>query len=194
MIAHQRDRLFQHRLRDHLLSASRDHELISIIDCSFYRTKESCRMMQSPSSTWNLEQGIQSTDTDFQNLRNHLHRLRCEVSSRLMQEDLTGWQLIRAFDEMWGDRSLTRLIECFDSRPNVIETASMSNLNMCDDQFIEQLVRITRDRITEPLYRCTSLSNKSHQRLSSIAVSENSWRVRAMHVCSSSHQFHRDLR
>lgn len=192
MIAQQRYRIFQHRVRDQLFLASNDEQ------------KRSSPPMCLSSANGNREHGmprtLQSSDTGFRCIRNHLQQMRCQVLSRLMQQGVTGSQLIRAFEEMSGDENLISLIECIASRPTVVETASMSNLNMSDDKFIDQLVQITTDRITDPLYRCASISTESPQQTSSstehderfsLTVSWTSLAIDQRRVVPSSHRLAR---
>jgi hypothetical protein len=102
-----RYQVFKDRVREHILFALEnddvaDYDMTSIIDCTFYKTAKSCHAVPSfylsPCQS-NLNRLIPSFDTPFQQTRNHLHEIRCRILTELSQRDITGVELIRAFEE-----------------------------------------------------------------------------------------------
>lgn len=64
------------------------HEMI---DCTFYQTAKACHAIPSFYSS--------PYQSNFRQMRNYLNEIRCKMLTRLVQRNITGLELVRAFEQ-----------------------------------------------------------------------------------------------
>ncbi|CAF1056488.1 unnamed protein product [Adineta ricciae] len=98
------------------------------------------------------DRSILTSDTNFRCLRNYFNDVRCQILTRLVRRGVSGEQLIRAFEQV----------------PNLIEEMYLTNSNVDNVHFIDQLANIAYDSITNTPPRCVSPSRRSQ-----ISINQN---------------------
>ncbi|UJR30698.1 hypothetical protein I4U23_018218 [Adineta vaga] len=110
-----------------------------ILDCTFYQTTDTCQ-----TSSYS-NRSISSSDTKFRHLRHYFNDIRCRMLTKLIQRNITGEELIQAFEQA----------------PNIIEKMSITNSNIHNDCFMDQLVNVTYNSIIQSPKPCISTSRLS---------------------------------
>ncbi|CAF3633653.1 unnamed protein product [Adineta steineri] len=127
-----------------------ENDMNEIIDCTFYQSVDSCHTIPSIYQSncmieKYLNQSILTSETNFRPMRNYLNDIRCRMLTKLVQRNITGLEFIQAFEQA----------------PNMIENMYMSNSNIHNDKFIDQLADITHDVIIKSPYKCMPTSHIS---------------------------------
>ncbi|CAF1510713.1 unnamed protein product [Adineta steineri] len=127
-----------------------ENDMNEIIDCTFYQSVDSCHTIPSIYQSncmieKYLNQSILTSETNFRPMRNYLNDIRCKMLTKLVQRNITGLEFIQAFEKA----------------PNMIENMYMSNSNIHNDKFIDQLADITHDFIIKSPYKCMPTSHIS---------------------------------
>ena len=79
----------------------RSPNTVPIIDCTYYGPSNPYQSIPPcySSSTFHKETYSLSSESKFLQVRNYLNDVRCKMLNRLVQRNITGVELIRAFEE-----------------------------------------------------------------------------------------------